>query len=92
MRLDFLFQNPFFVSKGEDPEVKNQVSEAIYRRIVRAYEKHENFRVYIVLPVSKGLAGKGKGGMVWVLGYTYPPGVWGQTCKGSYYFCFSSGT
>ncbi|CAF4314739.1 unnamed protein product, partial [Adineta steineri] len=39
---------------AEDAVVKNQLAEALYRRIIRAHASREKFRICIVLPLLPG--------------------------------------
>jgi hypothetical protein len=50
-----LFQNQFFISglSGDDM-IRNRVSEALYRRIMRAYNEKKSFRVIVVIPLLPG--------------------------------------
>ncbi|KAL1132099.1 hypothetical protein AAG570_010057 [Ranatra chinensis] len=50
-------ENQFFIS-FPSPHVKNQVSDAIYKRIMRAHKEGSVFRVYIVLPLLPGFEGE----------------------------------
>ncbi|CAF4238897.1 unnamed protein product, partial [Adineta steineri] len=47
-------ENQFFITMAEDAVVKNQLAEALYRRIIRAHASREKFRIYIVLPLLPG--------------------------------------
>ncbi|OIW17691.1 hypothetical protein TanjilG_29041 [Lupinus angustifolius] len=51
-------ENQFFISglSGDDI-IRNRVSEALYRRIIRAYEDNKLFRVIIVIPLLPGFQG-----------------------------------
>lgn len=51
----FFVQNQFFISglSGDDI-IKNRVLEALYRRIMRAYNEKKSFRVIIVIPLLPG--------------------------------------
>ncbi|CAF1300984.1 unnamed protein product, partial [Didymodactylos carnosus] len=47
-------ENQFFITIDQDPQVKNQIGDALYRRILRAHTTRTNFRVYVVLPLLPG--------------------------------------
>ncbi|CAF3798250.1 unnamed protein product, partial [Rotaria sordida] len=47
-------ENQFFVTIGQDPVVRNQLADVLFRRIERAYNNDEKFRIYIVLPLLPG--------------------------------------
>lgn len=49
------FQNQFFISglSGDDI-IRNRVLEAIYRRVMRAFNEKKCFRVVIVIPLLPG--------------------------------------
>ncbi|CAF3414576.1 unnamed protein product [Rotaria sp. Silwood1] len=47
-------ENQFFITIAGDNVVKNQLAEALYRRVVRAHTLDEKFRIYIVLPLLPG--------------------------------------
>ncbi|CAF1019078.1 unnamed protein product [Rotaria sordida] len=47
-------ENQFFITIAGDSVVKNQLAEALYRRILRAHTSREKFRIYIVLPLLPG--------------------------------------
>ncbi|UJR30086.1 hypothetical protein I4U23_017627 [Adineta vaga] len=47
-------ENQFFITIAQDPQVRNQLAEALFRRIERAHLSQEKFRVYIVLPLLPG--------------------------------------
>ncbi|CAJ2662266.1 phospholipase D zeta 1-like isoform X2 [Trifolium pratense] len=51
-------ENQFFISglSGDDM-IRNRVSEALYRRIMRAYNEKKSFRVIIVIPLLPGFQG-----------------------------------
>ncbi|CAF1294151.1 unnamed protein product [Rotaria sordida] len=49
-------ENQFFVTIPEDPAIKNHISDALYRRIIRAHSNKEIFRIYILLPLLPGFA------------------------------------
>lgn len=49
------FQNQFFISGlAGDEIIRNRVLEALYRRIMRAYNEKRCFRVIIVIPLLPG--------------------------------------
>jgi len=47
-------ENQFFITIHEDSQVHNQLGYALFRRIERAHNLGEKFRVYIVLPLLPG--------------------------------------
>jgi phospholipase D1/2 len=47
-------ENQFFITIADDSVVKNQLAEALFRRVLRAHTSNEKFRVYIVLPLLPG--------------------------------------
>ncbi|KAI9143558.1 hypothetical protein BKA69DRAFT_1060232 [Paraphysoderma sedebokerense] len=49
----FLYiENQFFVTaSGATNYVRNRIGEAIYQRIVKAYQKNQNFKVIILIPL-----------------------------------------
>ncbi|XP_060197605.1 phospholipase D zeta 1 isoform X1 [Lycium barbarum] len=51
-------ENQFFISglSGDDI-IKNRVLEALYRRIMRAYNEKKSFRVIVVIPLLPGFQG-----------------------------------
>lgn len=50
-----ILQNQFFLSGlSGDEFIQNRVSEALYRRIIRAHKEQRCFRVIIVLPLIPG--------------------------------------
>ncbi|KAK2394906.1 phospholipase D P1 [Trifolium repens] len=51
-------ENQFFISglSGDDM-IRNRVSEALYRRIMRAYNEKKSFRVIVVIPLLPGFQG-----------------------------------
>ncbi|EQC38995.1 hypothetical protein SDRG_03948 [Saprolegnia diclina VS20] len=55
----FLYiENQFFVSGFEnDMSVSNRILEALYKRILRAFEQKETFRVVVVLPLMPAFEG-----------------------------------
>ncbi|KAJ1692083.1 hypothetical protein LUZ63_008781 [Rhynchospora breviuscula] len=51
-------ENQFFISGlYGDETIKNRVLEALYRRIMRAYNERRRFRVIIVIPLLPGFQG-----------------------------------
>ncbi|XP_026326584.1 phospholipase D2 [Hyposmocoma kahamanoa] len=52
-------ENQFFITLSRsNPIVRNQVGEALYNRIMRAYRAKETFRVYVVMPLLPGFEGE----------------------------------
>ncbi|XP_013417793.1 phospholipase D1 isoform X3 [Lingula anatina] len=51
-------ENQFFITVYEHPDVHNGIGEALYKRIIKAHENNETFRVYVVLPLLPGFEGK----------------------------------
>ncbi|CAG9854578.1 unnamed protein product [Phyllotreta striolata] len=52
-------ENQFFISLAcDNPYTKNQVGEALYKRILRAHKAKETFRVYVVMPLLPGFEGE----------------------------------
>lgn len=52
-------ENQFFISNIDDNSVvKNEIAQCIYERIVQAWVKKENFKVYIFLPLIPGYEGQ----------------------------------
>ncbi|CAF0819823.1 unnamed protein product [Adineta steineri] len=49
-------ENQFFVSIANDATIKNNIGDALYRRIIRASINKEKFRVYIVVPLLPGFS------------------------------------
>ncbi|CAF3892149.1 unnamed protein product [Adineta steineri] len=47
-------ENQFFITIAQDPTVRNNLSDTLFRRIERAHTLNEKFRVYIVLPLLPG--------------------------------------
>ncbi|CAF4011620.1 unnamed protein product, partial [Rotaria sp. Silwood2] len=47
-------ENQFFITIAQDPSVRNQLGDTLFRRIERAHNLHEKFRIYIVLPLLPG--------------------------------------
>eukprot|EP00252_Welwitschia_mirabilis_P011329 TRINITY_DN25484_c0_g1_i1.p1 TRINITY_DN25484_c0_g1~~TRINITY_DN25484_c0_g1_i1.p1 ORF type:complete len:1094 (+),score=199.07 TRINITY_DN25484_c0_g1_i1:223-3504(+) len=51
-------ENQFFISGLNDDEtIQNRVSQALYERIMRAYNENQCFRVIIVIPLLPGFQG-----------------------------------
>ena len=55
-------ENQFFVTDTRDGcdggQVKNQIGEAIFQRIMRAHRNHEKFRVYVMMPLLPAFEGE----------------------------------
>lgn len=58
-------ENQFFVSQPKTVHsnssadvVKNRIAEALYRRIIRAHQKQETFRVFIIIPLLPAFEGE----------------------------------
>jgi len=52
-------ENQFFISSVEEGSVvRNDIAQCLYERIVKAHIQHENFKVYIFLPLIPGYAGE----------------------------------
>ncbi|CAF0776017.1 unnamed protein product [Rotaria sp. Silwood1] len=51
-------ENQFFVSLIDDSTVHNGIAEALFKRILRAHQEKETFRVYIVMPLIPGFEGQ----------------------------------
>ncbi|KAJ0179151.1 hypothetical protein K1T71_004863 [Dendrolimus kikuchii] len=52
-------ENQFFITLSRsNPTVRNQIGEAIYNRIMRAYRAKQTFRVYVVMPLLPGFEGE----------------------------------
>ncbi|CAF3547959.1 unnamed protein product [Rotaria socialis] len=49
-------ENQFFISIAEDITIKNNIGDALFRRIRRAHINKEKFRVYVVLPLLPGFS------------------------------------
>jgi len=52
-----ILQNQFFISCRKDPQVHNAITEALFRRILRAHQAKKKFRVYIIMPLIPGFEG-----------------------------------
>ncbi|XP_039258674.2 phospholipase D1-like isoform X3 [Styela clava] len=50
-------ENQFFISVRNNPEIKNNIVDALFYRIMRAHTEKKNFRVYIVMPLIPGFEG-----------------------------------
>ncbi|KAJ0015129.1 hypothetical protein Pint_19691 [Pistacia integerrima] len=51
-------ENQFFISGlSGDEVIQNRVLEALYKRIVKAYEEQKRFRVIVVIPLVPGFKG-----------------------------------
>jgi phospholipase D1/2 len=51
-------ENQFFISLGfPDINVKNQIAENLFKRIVRAHREKKKFRVFVILPLLPGFEG-----------------------------------
>ncbi|KAF5292508.1 hypothetical protein FQR65_LT01653 [Abscondita terminalis] len=52
-------ENQFFISLGRNNMyTTNQITEALYTRIIRAHKEHSTFRVYVVMPLLPGFEGE----------------------------------
>ena len=51
------FQNQFFISCRGDPQVRNSIADALFKRILRAHNEKKNFRVYVIMPLIPGFEG-----------------------------------
>ncbi|CAF3487376.1 unnamed protein product [Rotaria sordida] len=51
-------ENQFFVSLIDDSTVRNGIADALFKRILRAHQEKETFRVYIVMPLIPGFEGQ----------------------------------
>ncbi|CAF4949483.1 unnamed protein product [Pieris macdunnoughi] len=52
-------ENQFFITLSRtNPTVRNQIGEALYNRIMRAFRSKEIFRVYVVMPLLPGFEGE----------------------------------
>ncbi|XP_022105989.1 phospholipase D1-like isoform X2 [Acanthaster planci] len=74
-------ENQFFITLP-DSEVTNGIAQALYQRILRAYEERETFRVYVflpLLPAFQGDVGEAGGGAIHaILHWEYQ-----SICRGS---------
>ncbi|CAG2219287.1 PLD1_2 [Mytilus edulis] len=57
-------ENQFFITYiGDHAVVKNEIGEALFKRIVRAHRNNETFRIYVVMPLLPAFEGEiGKSG------------------------------
>lgn len=53
-------ENQFFITQGTNSAsvVRNQVGDALFKRILRAYKEGSIFRVYVVMPLLPGFEGE----------------------------------
>ncbi|KAJ8972643.1 hypothetical protein NQ314_000076, partial [Rhamnusium bicolor] len=52
-------ENQFFISLPyHNPNTRNQIADALYKRIVRAHKAKEVFRVFVVMPLLPGFEGE----------------------------------
>ncbi|VVC92804.1 unnamed protein product [Leptidea sinapis] len=52
-------ENQFFITLSRtNPTVRNQIGEALFNRIMRAFNAKETFRVYVVMPLLPGFEGE----------------------------------
>ncbi|XP_045492782.1 phospholipase D2 isoform X2 [Colias croceus] len=52
-------ENQFFITLSRtNPIVRNQIGEALFNRIMRAFRAKEIFRVYVVMPLLPGFEGE----------------------------------
>ncbi|KAJ2950831.1 hypothetical protein O0L34_g9102 [Tuta absoluta] len=52
-------ENQFFITQSRSSSnVRNQIGEALYNRIVRAFRANEKFRVFVVMPLLPGFEGE----------------------------------
>ncbi|XP_052738027.1 phospholipase D2 isoform X2 [Bicyclus anynana] len=52
-------ENQFFITLSRTSQtVRNQIGEALYNRIMRAYRAKEKFRVFVVMPLLPGFEGE----------------------------------
>lgn len=52
-------ENQFFITLPyHNPNTRNQIGEALFKRILRAHRSKEIFRVYIVMPLLPGFEGE----------------------------------
>ncbi|CAF4967486.1 unnamed protein product, partial [Rotaria sp. Silwood1] len=47
-------ENQFFITIAQDSVVRNQLANVLFRRIERAHNNAEKFRIYVVLPLLPG--------------------------------------
>ncbi|KAK9512055.1 hypothetical protein O3M35_000566 [Rhynocoris fuscipes] len=50
-------ENQFFITCGNG-QVRNQIGDALFKRIVRAYKEGTIFRVFVILPLLPGFEGE----------------------------------
>lgn len=52
-------ENQFFISLNDNNETtRNEISNCIYERIIKAHKNHEKFRVYVFIPLVPGYEGE----------------------------------
>ncbi|XP_068628198.1 phospholipase D1 [Battus philenor] len=52
-------ENQFFITLSRtNVSVRNQIGEALFNRIMRAYRSNETFRVFVVMPLLPGFEGE----------------------------------
>ncbi|KAL1509537.1 hypothetical protein ABEB36_004252 [Hypothenemus hampei] len=52
-------ENQFFITLPyHNPNTKNQIGEALFKRIIRAHKEKAKFRVYVVMPLLPGFEGE----------------------------------
>ncbi|XP_028173294.1 phospholipase D1 [Ostrinia furnacalis] len=52
-------ENQFFITLSRtNPNVRNQIGEALFNRIMSAHNKQETFRVFVVMPLLPGFEGE----------------------------------
>ncbi|KAF7268635.1 hypothetical protein GWI33_018263 [Rhynchophorus ferrugineus] len=52
-------ENQFFITLSyHNPNTRNQIGEALYKRIIRAHKEKTTFRVYVVMPLLPGFEGE----------------------------------
>ncbi|KAJ8724801.1 hypothetical protein PYW07_015759 [Mythimna separata] len=52
-------ENQFFITQSRSSQaVRNQIGEALYNRIMRAFRAKETFRVFVVMPLLPGFEGE----------------------------------
>ncbi|KAH1027619.1 hypothetical protein HUJ05_001096 [Dendroctonus ponderosae] len=52
-------ENQFFITMPyHNPNIKNQIGDALYKRIIRAYKEKAVFRVFVVMPLLPGFEGE----------------------------------
>ena len=50
-------ENQFFISSLAGPSVENNIAKALLYRIKKAHANHENFKVFVVMPLLPGFEG-----------------------------------